>query len=276
MSSDKPIGIFDSGIGGLTIAHSISELLPKEEIIFFGDTAHLPYGNKSARAVKHYSEKITELLLKRSCKIIVIACNTASSVAFNVVNQKYGNETRIINVIDPVVKYAVEKINPTQIGVIGTKRTIASRAYIKKLKTLNPDIIAKSMATPLLAQMIEEGFFNNKISMAVINDYLSRTHLKDIDSLILGCTHYPLIKDEINKYYKGKVNILDSTDIVATEVKRVLNKYNLINESETVKENNFYVSDYTKSFQKTTEVFFKKKIILKEFPIWDFDQATFD
>ncbi len=276
MSSDKPIGVFDSGIGGLTIAHSISELLPKEEIIFFGDTAHLPYGNKSARAVKHYSKKITELLLKRSCKIIVIACNTASSVAFNVVNQKYGNETRIINVIDPVVKYAVEKINPIQIGVIGTKRTIASRAYIKKLKTLNPDIIAKSMATPLLAQMIEEGFFNNKISTAVINDYLSRTYLKDIDSLILGCTHYPLIKDEINKYYKGKVNILDSTDIVATEVKRVLNKYNLLNESETVKESNFYVSDYTKSFQKTTEVFFKKKIILKEFPIWDFDQATFD
>ena len=124
--------------------------------------------------------------------------------------------------------------------------------------------------------MIEEGFFNNKISTAVINDYLSRTYLKDIDSLILGCTHYPLIKDEINKYYKGKVNILDSTDIVATEVKRVLNKYNLLNESETVKESNFYVSDYTKSFQKTTEVFFKKKIILKEFPIWDFDQATFD
>ncbi|MBL6962503.1 MAG: glutamate racemase [Bacteroidetes bacterium] len=276
MPSNKPIGIFDSGIGGLTIAHSISQLLPNEELIFFGDTAHLPYGNKSARAVKHYADKIVELLLKRSCKIIVIACNTASSVAFNDLNKKYGDQSIIINVINPVVQYALDAIQSRSIGIIGTKRTISSRAYPKKIKELNPTTLVSSMATPLLAQMIEEGFYNNNISKAIIHDYLSRKTLQDIDSLILGCTHYPLIKDEINDYYKGIVHVLDSTDIVAMEVKNTLGKYDMRNESGKVVEHNFYVSDFTSSFQETTKIFFKEQVPLKEFPIWDFDQATFD
>ena len=276
MPSNKPIGIFDSGIGGLTIAHSISKLLPNEEIIFFGDTAHLPYGNKSAKAVKHYSDKIVELLLKRSCKVVVIACNTASSVAYTAVNKKYGDRSIIMNVIDPVVQYAVHKIQSQSIGIIGTKRTISSRAYPKKIKELDSTIEVSSMATPLLAQMIEEGFFNNNISKAAINDYLSRKTIRDVDSLILGCTHYPLIKKEINAYYKGKVEVLDSTDIVAQEVKSILTKYDIMNESGSAVEHNFYVSDYTSSFQETTKIFFKEQVPLKEFPIWDFDQASFD
>lgn len=276
MSSNKPIGIFDSGIGGLTIAHSISQLLPNEEIVFFGDTAHLPYGNKSSRAVKHYSDKIVELLLKRSCKLVVIACNTASSVAFSSVNKKYGDQSIIVNVIDPVVQYALDIVKSNSIGIIGTKRTISSRAYPNKIKELNSDVQVASMATPLLAQMIEEGFFNNNISKAVINDYLSRKTISGIDSLILGCTHYPLIKKEINDYYKGAVNVLDSTDIVAMEVKKILGKYDIMNESGKAVEHNFYVSDFTRSFQETTKIFFKQQVPLKEFPIWDFDQATFE
>jgi glutamate racemase len=276
LSSNKPIGIFDSGIGGLTIAHSISELLPDEEIVFFGDTAHLPYGNKSARAVKHYSDKIVELLLKRSCKIVVIACNTASSVAFNSVNKKYGQKSIIVNVIDPVVRFALQQIESKSIGIIGTKRTISSRAYPRKIREMDKDISVSSMATPLLAQMIEEGFFNNNISKAVINDYLSRKTIQSIDSLILGCTHYPLIKKEINEYYQGRVNVLDSTDIVASEVKAILMKYDMLNESGKSVEHHFYVSDYTSSFQETTKIFFQQEVPLKEFPIWDFDQATFE
>jgi glutamate racemase len=278
LPSNSPIGIFDSGIGGLTIARSISALLPEEELIFFGDTAHFPYGNRSARAVKHYSEKIAELFLKRSCKIIVIACNTASSVAYHSLEKKYGNKAVIINVMDPVVKHAVEVIQSKRIGIIGTKRTISSGTYLRKLRNLSPEIDARSLATPLLAQMIEEGFFDNNISRAVINDYLSRKQLHDIDSLILGCTHYPLIKKEIYEYFKNKIHILDSTDIVAREVKNILDKYDMANKKEEVNsgKRSFYVSDYTNSFQETTKIFFGEMVPLKEFPIWDFDQATFD
>ena len=276
MPSDKPIGIFDSGIGGLTIASSISLLLPGEDLIFFGDTAHLPYGNKSAKAVKHYSEKITELLLKRNCKIILIACNTASAVAYQTVQKQFGDDTVIVNVIDPVVDFAINDSDSKVIGIIGTKRTIASRSYPKRIKELAPEKEAKSMATPLLAQMIEEGFFNNNISKAIIKDYLSRKALEGIDTLILGCTHYPLIKKEIEAYYKGKVRVLDSTDIVAHEVEKILKRYDIKNESDKKAERHFYVSDLTSSFQETTKIFFKEEAPLKEFPLWDFDQATFD
>ena len=185
----NPIGIFDSGIGGLTVAAAIHKLLPNERIVYFGDTAHLPYGDKSAKAIRGYSQKITEFLLEKHCKMVVMACNTASSVGFRIVKQTCGSKALATNVIDPMVKYVSANYQTGKVGIIGTKGTIDSRVYPRKLKQENEELLVASAATPLLCPMIEEGFFNNNISKTIIFDYLSRNQLEEIDALVLGCTH---------------------------------------------------------------------------------------
>ncbi|SKB28608.1 glutamate racemase [Daejeonella lutea] len=268
MSSSLPIGIFDSGIGGLTVANAIRKILPNEQLIYFGDTAHMPYGDKSPEAIKFYSLKIAKFLLDKNCKMIVIACNTASSHAFHELIHFLGDRIPIINVIDPVVDLMVKSGDDKKIGVIGTKSTIRSDIYARKFKQADPGIEVSSLATPLLAPMIEEGFFDNNISKTVINSYLSSSKLKKIDSLILACTHYPLIKSEISSFYKGKVNIINTAEIVAQHVKDRLSDLQLLN-AEPAKKHQFFVSDYTPSFAKSTRLFFGEKINLKLEPIWD-------
>lgn len=267
MSAHLPIGIFDSGIGGLTVASAIHRLLPKETLIYFGDTAHLPYGDKSAEAIKYYSLKIAKFLLDQQCKLIVIACNTASSLAYQDLVDFLGDKIPVINVIDPVVDHLVNQAQYQNIGVIGTKATIKTDVYAKKLKALKPELTVKSLPTPLLAPMIEEGFFSNTISKTVINSYLSSPTLKHIDSLILACTHYPLIKPEIEAYYQNKVAIINTAEIVAQYVQQRLSDLNLLNSSES-KRHQFYVSDYTPSFEKSTKLFFGEKIHLRLQNIW--------
>lgn len=268
MSSALPIGIFDSGIGGLTVANAIRKILPNEQLIYFGDTAHMPYGDKSPEAIKFYSLKIAKFLLDKNCKVIVIACNTASSHAFHELIHFLGDQIPIVNVIDPVVNLMVKKGDDKKIGVIGTKSTIRSDIYARKFKLANPDISVSSLATPLLAPMIEEGFFDNNISKTIINSYLSSSKLKKIDSLILACTHYPLIKSEISSFYKGKVNIINTAEIVARHVKDRLAELKLLND-QPAKKHQFFVSDYTPSFAKSTSLFFGEKINLTLKPIWD-------
>ena len=268
MSSQHPIGIFDSGIGGLTVANAISKALPKEQLIYFGDTAHLPYGEKSPEAIKFYSLKIGKFLLDSGCKLIVIACNTASSHAYHELVHFLGNQIPIINVIDPVVEFIVRARKFKSIGVIGTKSTIKSDIYSKKITAENSVIKVSSLATPLLVPMIEEGYFNNNISKAVINSYLSSPKLKKIDSLILACTHFPLIKSEIDQYYNGKVEIINTAEIVAEYVKNHLQSLNLLNIGKPEK-HQFYVSDYTTSFEESTKLFFGHKIHLTLKQIWD-------
>jgi len=268
MSSSLPIGIFDSGIGGLTVANAIRKILPNEQLIYFGDTAHMPYGDKSPEAVKFYSLKIAKFLLDKKCKVIVIACNTASAHAFHELVHFLGDQVPIINVIDPVVDLMVQKGNTQKIGVIGTKSTIRSDIYAMKFKAANPDIQVSSLATPLLAPMIEEGFFNNNISKTVINSYLSSSKLKKINSLILACTHYPLIKEEISAFYKGTVYIINTAEIVALHVKDRLSELKLLNVGPA-KKHQFFVSDYTPSFEKSTRLFFGEKINLRLEGIWD-------
>ena len=267
MSSSLPIGIFDSGIGGLTVASAIHQLLPKEELIYFGDTAHLPYGDKSPEAIKYFSLKIGKFLLDKRCKLIVIACNTASSLAYQDLVDFLGDKIPVINVIDPVVDYMVNQGNHQRIGVIGTKATIKTDVYAQKIKALKPGLEVKSLPTPLLAPMIEEGFFSNTISKTVIHSYLSSPKLKKIDSLILACTHYPLIKPEIQEYYNNEVEIINTAEIVAQYVKKRLSDLDLLNVSEP-KRHKFYVSDYTPSFEKSTKLFFGEKIHLKQHNIW--------
>lgn len=266
--SEYPIGIFDSGIGGLTVANAIQKVLPLESMVYFGDTAHLPYGEKSAEAIKYYSIRITEFLLNVPCKAIVIACNTASSIAYETVRKHVGDRAMVVNVIDPVVNKVASVFVKGKIGVIGTKATIKSDVYAKKIRQLNSSLEVNSLATPLLAPMIEEGFFNNKISRTVIGSYLSRPKLKKIDGLILACTHYPLIRNEIAEVYKEKVMIVDSAQIVAEQVYNLLATQNLLS---TGKEPNhhFYVSDNTPAFSESTKIFFKGKIKLEHYPLWE-------
>lgn len=269
--ASHPIGVFDSGIGGLTVAKAINELLPNEQLIYFGDTAHMPYGEKSPHAIKSYSERIAEFLIQQPCKLVVIACNSASATAFRQVQKILPDKHFVINVIDPVVDYLVKANQHKRVGLIGTKRTVSSAVYKKKFEKADPDITLKSLATPLLAPMIEEGFFNNKISRTVVHSYLSNPHLGNIESIILACTHYPLIISEISSYYKGKVDIINSAEIVSKAVKQFLEERELINNTGKTPKHQFYVSDYTESFEETAKIFFGEKIKLKEKNLWSSD-----
>ena len=262
MTKTFPIGIFDSGIGGLTVAGAVHRLLPDEQLIYFGDTEHLPYGDKSPEAIRNYSLNIGRFLLSQNCKMIIIACNTASSHAYQVLLDEIGDQVPVINVIDPVVNALIQAKKYHHIGVIGTKSTILSNLYASKITQVDPAIKVSSLATPLLAPMIEEGFFDNNISHTVIQSYLSSPKLKGIDSLVLACTHYPLIEKEISDYYSGTVDIINSAEIVAEYVKDELTRRDLLN-SSPVKGHKFYVSDYTRSFEKSTRLFFGEKISLR-------------
>ena len=263
---NSPIGIFDSGIGGLTVANAIKKVLPNESIIYFGDTQHLPYGEKSKTAIQSFSKRIVNFLISKNCKAIVIACNSASSVAFDVVEKEAGNIS-VFNVIDPVVAEVVRVCADYDIGVIGTKATIQSNVYEHKIKELCNSSKVSSLATPLLAPMIEEGFINEKISHTVITNYLSNKKLTTIDHLILACTHYPLIHQEIKDYYKGKVTVIDSANIVAEHIAKQLETDNLLNNNAKT-EHHFYVSNYTKSFEKSAKFFFREDLKLEEVNLW--------
>jgi len=263
-----PIGIFDSGIGGLTVAQAIKQVLPHESLIYFGDTAHLPYGDKSEAAIQAYSIKIADILLKRGCKVIVIACNSASSAAYELLKEYVRKDAHIINVIDPMVELVTEHFAGKKVGLIGTKRTVQSGIYARKIQEANKGIILHSLATPLLAPMIEEGFFNNQISHEIIAQYLADDTLKDIEALVLACTHYPLIKKEINEFYQHKVTVLDSALVVAQALQRYLAFNRILNETKD-HTNHFFVSDYTESFEASTRLFFGEQVRLEKHPLWN-------
>jgi len=268
-AASQPIGIFDSGIGGLTVARAIKEKLPKEKLIYFGDTAHFPYGDKSADSIKYYAIRIAQFMLDNNCKMIVIACNTASALAYETVKDFVGKRAIVVNVVEPVVNKITRKGNKYKsVGVIATKGTIKSDIYARKIKEADKNLEVHSLATPLLASMIEEGFFNNKISRTIINAYLERPKLKKINALILGCTHYPLIKPEVEEFYKGKVDLVDSSDETARFVHELLKKNNLLNTANGKAADRFYISDYTTAFEKSAQHFFGGKISLQEASIW--------
>lgn len=264
---EQPIGVFDSGVGGLTVAHAIKQLLPHESLIYFGDTAHLPYGDKSAEAIRSYSRRITEFLLEHNSKVVLIACNSASASAFDSLREEFSGKTLIIDVIDPVVEYLSSR-NFRKIGVIGTKRTISSGTYDKKLKEKSPETNVISMATPLLVPMIEEGFIYDDISNAILRAYLTNESLAGIQALVLGCTHYPIIRNQIRKIFNFNVEVIDSARIVATILRDTLEKNHLLNESANYVTDRFFISDYTSYFEKIAGMFFEGEINLKKADIW--------
>ena len=262
MFNNAPIGIFDSGVGGLTVARAIAQLLPKEQFIYYGDTAHLPYGDKSEDAIKTYSKNITQFLIDAGCKAVVVACNTASAVAYDTLVETFGAMLPIINVLDPVVT-AVSHKNYAQVGVIGTRATIKSQAYVKRLKAFNEGLEVKSLATPLLVPVIEEGFAHSAISTEVLRYYLDQKELAHIDALILGCTHYPILHQEIEQYLTQSVEVIDSPHIVAQAVGQILEKEGLLADKSTGTKV-FYVSDYTDTFARIAHHFFGTEVALIE------------
>lgn len=266
--STAPIGVFDSGIGGLTIAHALLKQLPNEQLIYFGDTAHMPYGEKSTAAIQAYSIKIAHMLLQQGCKLILIACNTASAAAYELVKEYVGSKALVMNVIDPLVRFLALQYPGKTIGLIGTRQTVNSHIYKKKMDEINADIRLMSHPTNLLAQAIEE-FGAHPLIDHLLKEYLSHETLQHIDGLVLACTHYPVIKKQIAQFYQHQVDIIDASLAVADAVKAQLSRHALLNETIGEKERHFYLSDYTASFANNARVFFGESLVLESYPLWD-------
>ncbi len=269
MQKNAPIGIFDSGIGGLTVAHAIKAELPNEDLIYFGDTAHLPYGDKSTATIQAYAIKIADFFLQQQCKVIVIACNSASAAANELLKEYVASRATIINVIEPMVDYVAAHHTNQQVGVIGTKQTINSNIYANSIASKKVGIRVSSLATPLLVPMIEEGFLHNNIAQDIIQKYLGDESLAHINSLVLGCTHYPLIKEELNIFFEGKVDMLDSSIITAKSLKEFLAQNELLNGASAEGNNSFFVSDLTESFKHSAKLFFGKPVVLQKHQLWE-------
>lgn len=268
-NTNCPIGVFDSGVGGLTVANAIRQVLPNEQLIYFGDTAHLPYGDKSKETIMGYSARITQYLLEQQCKVIVIACNTASANAYETVVKEAGDKALVVDVINPVVEYVTRSTKYKRIGVIGTKGTINSGTYVSKIIAGNPHITVASLATPMLVPMIEEGFIFDDISNAIIRSYLSKPELSQIEALILGCTHYPIIKNQINKFFNFGVDVIDSSRIVANYLRSLLLEHDQLAQDHNPNPvHRFLVSDFTDYFQVISKLFFEEKIPLEKINLW--------
>ena len=230
-TASGPIGVFDSGIGGLTVAKALRELLPNERIVYLGDTARLPYGNKSASTVERYSLEIAEMLVAEDAKIIVVACNSASSVALPKLEQNL--PVPVIGVIRPGAEAAIRVTRNRHIGVIGTRATIKSGAYEKALHDLDADVHVTSWACPLLVPLIEEGWLQDELTDRIIIRYIEPLVREGIDTLVLGCTHYPLLTPAIKRVFASTVKLVDSARNCATAVQQLLDRESLRAPSES-------------------------------------------
>ncbi len=267
--ASDPIGVFDSGIGGLTVAKALKKILPNERLIYFGDTAHLPYGEKSKAALQAYVIKSIDFLLEQEAKLILIACNSASAAAFELAQAYLGSRVRVVSVIEPTVQYVATRFEGQEVGLIGTRQTINSEVYVKKLAEKAPSIQLRALATPLLANMIEEGFFNNGISQQIVAKYLKFFEAYPIKGLILGCTHYPLIKTDISHYLGDEIETIDASNIVVEAVRKTLVSDNLLACAPNSLKDQFFVSDFTESFAATTRIFFGEAVRLELHQLWE-------
>jgi glutamate racemase len=254
----SPIGIFDSGIGGLTVAAAVKKAMPNHPLIYFGDTAHLPYGDKSAQAIQEYISRISNFLVKKGCQDLIVACNTASSVLTPKILPTSLNSC--FNVVDPVVDFIIANPELNNIGVIGTRQTVFSHIYEKKLLEKKGTLQVFELATPLLAPMIEEGFVHDSIAETVIQQYLSQLPA-DLDALVLGCTHYPLIKDQIADFLGSKILLVDAPELIARLIVKQFSSTGA-EKSKDAPVDRFYVSDYTKSFEAMAKQFFGDQVSL--------------
>ncbi len=256
--NSQPIGIFDSGVGGLTVAKTIFELLPNENVIYFGDTGRYPYGPRSDSSVRKFSFQNVSFLLRHKVKLIVVACNTASAVALEALRGHY--DIPMIGVVEPGARAAARATVNRKIGVIGTAGTINSKAYQKAIRSGNPQFKVYSIPCPLFVSLAEEGYINKKATRLIAREYLHPLIKTGVDTLVLGCTHYPLLKGVIRKTLGEKVKLIDSAQETAGEVKSILEEYRLLRSSKAKPCRRFYVSDVPDRFVEVGERFLKGKI----------------
>jgi len=255
------IGIFDSGLGGLTVARAIVDSLPAYDIIYFGDTARTPYGSKSRETVIQYACENTELLINKGAELIVMACNSAASVATEVLRNKY--DLPIFEVITPAVSLVVSFQKTRRVGIIGTRATINSNEYTDKISKDRPDIQVYAVPCPLLVPLVEEGWIDKPETRMIVKKYLQPLKVRQIDTLILACTHYPILKPIIQKKIGRRVKVIDSAQAVAQQLISYFEENNIVLETEKKGNAQFYVSDITPFFEKIAQSIFKRKIPLK-------------
>ena len=261
MNTKKAIGIFDSGIGGLTVLHSIIKTLPGEDTIYVGDTARVPYGTKSTTAVTNYSIEIGKFLEKMNIKALVVACNTASAVALPRLQETFN--LPVIDMIDPAANSAIKSTKNGHIGIIGTEGTVRSLAYENKLKSFKDDIEVTSVACPLFVPLAEEGWVDNDVTLAAARRYLEPLKKSRIDTLILGCTHYPLLKDIIREIMGDEITLVASGEAAALRLKELLeNTYKKTkrNEQKTTSTRQYFVTDTPDRFLRLGKRFLGDEI----------------
>ena len=253
MSDTRSIGVFDSGLGGLTVVRAIRKLMPSERIVYLGDTARVPYGNRSPETVRKFALEDMDFLMKQGVKTILAACNTVSALALDAMQEKASN-THVGGVILPGAK-AAAKLRPGRVLVLGTRGTVNSNAYADALKKIDPSITVESRACPLFVPIAEEGILNGKVTHAVFDLYLGnlfKTAMPDV--LLLGCTHYPLLRQALEEYLPHGVTILDSAETCAGDLKSFLTENNMQSHG-TTGENQFFVTDLTCDFKNQAERF---------------------
>ncbi len=245
-----PVGVFDSGVGGLTVAREIARQLPNENIVYFGDTARVPYGSKSQNTIIRFSEQIIRFLKTKQVKAIVIACNTASALALDAVRDEFG--IPIIGVVIPGARAAVEATKNRKIGVVGTDATVQSGMYTKIIQGMAPDVTVIEKACPLFVPLVEEGFKEHVVTQEVIEYYLESMRSTDIDAMILGCTHYPLLRSKIREYMGEEIQIVNPAYETAMDLKRILHEQDMENDGATEEHSrySFYVSDAAEKFRR--------------------------
>ena len=243
---NNPIGVFDSGVAGLTVAREIMRQLPNEDLVYFGDTARVPYGSKSKKTVLKYSRQIVRFLLTKDVKAIVVACNTASALALDEIAREI--DVPIIGVVKPGAKMAVETTNTGNVGVIATQSTIKSGIYNDYIHELNPDITVVSKACPLFVPLVEEGLLEDRVTEDIAGRYLQELKEYHVDSLVLGCTHYPLLHNVIRRFMGEEVRLVNPAYETAKSLKELLAEQGILNTKKHKSEYEYYVSDGVEQF----------------------------
>jgi glutamate racemase len=258
LDPDAPIGIFDSGVGGLTVVRALANQLPNESLIYLGDTARIPYGTKSVQTVERYALEDANFVASRNVKIIVIACNTASALAANYLRSKCS--VPVIGVIRAGAARAVASTRTGKIGVIATEATVASGAYERAIRALRDDVEVISKACPLFVPLAEEGWTNHPVTLQVAEEYLGNLLLKEVDTLVLGCTHYPILRPVIEKVMGDDICCVDSGEAVADVVSTLMSEQDLARRRSTGRIEEFYVTDSADRFRRVAERFLGRPI----------------
>ena len=257
VSNEMPIGIFDSGVGGLTVMKEIMKLLPEEDILYIGDTARVPYGTRSPETVSRYSLENARFLMSKGIKVLVVACNTSSAVSLALLREKF--PVSVIGVVEPGARAAVERSILKRIAVIGTETTIKTGSYERAIREIDNSIEVSGIACPLFVPIIEEGWLEGDVVNLTVEKYLSSIRYNNVDTLVLGCTHYPMIKNVIEKFVQ--LPLIDSAVETAKEVKSVLEKQDILCKSKGEVSRNFFVSDSPEKFAYVGEKFLGHKIL---------------